>query len=353
MRIAFLIGQLYKGGAEKQVYLISRELKKLNQNVSVFTFDINGIWYDKLISVSIPVYQIKRLKSFDFYRLFTLRNQIKKLKLDILFCFGSAESIYGRLACLGISTEAIVCLRNQSWNNYKINIIDRILKPSHKYICNSYSGYRFLKDTIGVQQYRLKRIPNIVNHNEIIKTCSNFHDSRLLKKSKNHVHVGWVGSLSERKDPHLLLDIARCVFKINKNFHFFIIGDGPLRNQIADRIISDYRYKKVHLIGYIDNAKCIWPYMDIGLSTSKIEGTPNVFYEAVVFNKPFIAPNVGDYPWLIKNSGLLYKTRDPEYISKILIKYIDNIKDNKSLKLKFDIINQNAKEIANSYLSFK
>lgn len=345
MKIAFLIGQLCNGGAEKQVYLISSELKKLNQNVLVITFDTTGVWYDKLMSASIPVYQIKRSKSFDFYRLFTLRNQIKKLKLDVLFCFGSAESIYGRLACLKISTQAIVCLRNQSWNNYKINIIDRILKPGHKYICNSYSGYHFLKETIGVQQHRLKRIPNIINHDEIIKICSNFHDSRLLKKSKNHVHVGWVGSLSDRKDPHLLLDIASCVFKINKNFHFFIIGDGPLRKQIADRIISDSRFKKVHLIGHIDNAMCIWPFMDCGLSTSRIEGTPNVLLEAMVFNKPYIAPDVGDYRYLIrdKENGFVYLRREPQHIAKIIIKQT-------SLQVKKQFVFKKHLEYRNSHM---
>ena len=137
----------------------------------------------------------------------------------------------------------------------------------------------------------------------------------------DEIWCGWVGSLSWRKDPELLIQVADRACSLEKRLRVIVIGDGPLRQEFKRQIVANGLEQRVYSVGKIERAPGVWRYLDFGLSTSRIEGTPNVLMEAMVWGKPYVAPPVGDYPVLIKHqeNGLLSQDRSVEALADLTL----------------------------------
>lgn len=324
MTLGFLIGQLSLGGAEKQVYLIARELHHQGIPVVIFTFHGGGFRQEMLEADQIPVVVIPRKGRLDWGRVWRLRSKLKFHQVDVLFCFGSAESFYGRLACWGISTKPVMALRSKNWGSHLATWIDRVLKPlSAFYIANSHIGVHYLQKEVGVSSESVLMIPNAVNVDEIMEAGEQVLNPRTSFRYDG-IWIGWVGKLVPIKGPELLVEVARLVCQQEDHFHILVAGGGYLRPQIEILIEQYHLTDRVHLTGALPNAAGVWRYVDIGLNTSQGEGTPNVLLEGMVWGRPFVAPPVGEFTYIISNgeNGLLAENRSADELAEMLLKLI-------------------------------
>lgn len=109
-----------------------------------------------------------------------------------------------------------------------------------------------------------------------------------LRQKTKVQNVVWVGSVSERKRPQLLLECAKAFPKLN----FTIIGDGEKSLEIIERIrIEDIQ--NVRYLGRISNDKVYEELKnaDLLLMTSDKEGLPKVIGEAMSSSLPAIYIN--------------------------------------------------------------
>lgn len=133
--------------------------------------------------------------------------------------------------------------------------------------------------------------------------------------------IGIVGRLTAIKNHDLFVDIANLLLQRVNNLHFLIIGDGELRTEIEQKLITLGIAENVHFTGWVKEAAKMYADLDILLLTSKNEGTPVTVIEAMYYKIPVISSNVGGLSDLIEDgkTGFLVNSLVAEdYIPDIL-----------------------------------
>lgn len=101
-----------------------------------------------------------------------------------------------------------------------------------------------------------------------------------LKVHNDSFIIGHVGSFSPVKNHSFIIDIFTEVLKKKKNAYLCLVGDGPLRNEIEDRIIESGLKNNVLLLGLRDDVNKLMSMFDVLVLPSLFEGIPNVIIEA-------------------------------------------------------------------------
>jgi glycosyltransferase involved in cell wall biosynthesis len=113
------------------------------------------------------------------------------------------------------------------------------------------------------------------------------------KNNSEPAVVGWVGRLTEIKDPLLFVDLASALKTAGLSVRFIMVGDGPLRHAVEDKISDCGLSSDFVLTGWQRSMPNIYSGMDLIVSTSINEGTPVTIIEAMATGCPFVAPNIG------------------------------------------------------------
>lgn len=145
--------------------------------------------------------------------------------------------------------------------------------------------------SIGVDGSRITVAVNVCDTNKFLELDSKFTLNKISAKKILGVDgkfiVTYVGTLDDVKRPELVLEISRLV-GVN-NFHFFLVGDGPLKSTLSAIIEKKY-ILNVTLTGKItDNLALYYRASDIVLipgrggiviSESMCFGVPVLVYQA-------------------------------------------------------------------------
>lgn len=109
--------------------------------------------------------------------------------------------------------------------------------------------------------------------------------------------VGAVNRLSPQKDPLTLVEAFAAVRAERPQTHLLVVGDGPLRAQVEQRISRLGLADAVTLAGLRDDVPRLLQAMDVFLSASLWEGLPRTIVAAMATGVPVVATladGVGD-----------------------------------------------------------
>lgn len=89
--------------------------------------------------------------------------------------------------------------------------------------------------------------------------------------------------------------------------HFLLVGDGPLRASLEDRVRNLGLGGRVHLPGLQEDVRPYLAAMDVFLMSSRYEGLPLALLEAQAAGLPVVATAVGGVPEVIRDgrTGIL------------------------------------------------
>jgi glycosyltransferase involved in cell wall biosynthesis len=122
-----------------------------------------------------------------------------------------------------------------------------------------------------------------------------------------------VGRLSREKD-HLTL--LQAVDRIRRDGgiapHLLMVGEGPERKRIEDRVHALDLAPYVTMTGQVPSAEPYYAIADVAVLSSRSEGSPNALLEAMAARVPVVATAVGGIPEMVANedSALLVGTSD-------------------------------------------
>lgn len=152
-------------------------------------------------------------------------------------------------------------------------------------------------------------IDNFPKEKEKITVVENISSSRLIKQQADILphsvksseeffndktfKIISIGRLSEQKGFDYAIDSAKLLKQNNIDFHWYIIGEGPLREKLENQINENGLDGIVKLIGLRANP---YPYIkdaDIFVMTSRYEGKSIALDEAKILCKPIV---VTKYP---------------------------------------------------------
>lgn len=166
-------------------------------------------------------------------------------------------------------------------------------------------------------------IPNLIQTDLIIKKSN-----EPLGFNLNHeiANIITVGRLDKEKSYDRIFDICKSMNDEKISFHWYIIGDGPMRKHLQQRLENEDLGNVISLLGLMDNPYPLIKVSDLFVLLSEYEGTPVTIIEALVLGTPVIATAVGGIPEQLEKGkwGALLDNGDKEIYNKFKNLLINN-----------------------------
>lgn len=285
MKIAFVVGSLSGGGAERVVSeLASMLAEKKNEVYVLLIASIKNTYHlsDK-VSV-IDCSQKYNYRGIGFVkRVSNIRNKIKRINPDVTVSFTVAVNLYTILSCMGLKTQLVLAERNDPRFDpvdKKSRIMRNILYPFADY---------YVFQTEGEKDYFSN---SIQNKSTVIYNPVNPDMPSVYKGHRRKVFVT-AARLESQKNIKMAIDAFKKVNEVYPDYCFEIYGNGSLRDELKKYIEYQELSEKVHLMGssntiYEDIKDCF-----AFLLSSNYEGMSNSMLEAMALGLPVIST---DYP---------------------------------------------------------
>lgn len=128
-----------------------------------------------------------------------------------------------------------------------------------------------------------------------------------------------IGRLEREKRCDRLLDIAAELQKRGFAFHWYFVGDGPLRGELERQRERLGLEERVTLTGYMENPCPLLKRCSALVLFSEYEGTPVTIDEAKTLGVPVIANDVGGVREQLEAGGTVFQTGKHPEIADIII----------------------------------
>lgn len=311
MRIGFVLDSGEFGGAERQAYLLGRELKKSGHSIHFFYLKSDNSEYlnDLLSTEGIQShdldFEFTETHFARFFHCIRLAIKLRKYKVDIFLPYTIRPNV--NINFVWQLTGA----KKSFWNQrdigfgfskkYRDRILWFALKNTSGYMSNSDGGLEFLKS------YLPEKKPSIVIKNGVESVVP--RNSQTLKKDLGIQSTDFVilmlANLTRYKD-HITLLKAWIELALPDAKLILAGSHGETYTDII-HFIETNKVDNVILPGPLDSKSAI-QIADICILSSEREGLPNSILEAMAFSKSVIATNNSgniealgiDYPYLFE-----------------------------------------------------
>lgn len=130
--------------------------------------------------------------------------------------------------------------------------------------------------------------------------------------------LGTVSRFAPVKDPLLWVEVARRVAEHHPELRLLLVGDGPMRPKMVERLAAYGLLERTELPGLVTTG--IGRYlrrMDVFLMTSRTESLPNAIIEAQLAGTPVVSTDVGGVREAVASddTATLVEGRDPEALA--------------------------------------
>ncbi|MCK5534719.1 glycosyltransferase [bacterium] len=290
INVLHLITSLNVGGTEKYLLTLIKE-QKSKFNVLVGYIKEKGLIGKELEELGIKVYKLNSL--YKIYRFIKIR------KIDILHTHLYRANILGRV--IGkIASLPIIISSQQSIDNWKKFYhvwLDRFTACFIDcIITNSEVAKTILSRREKVDNRKIHVVYNGVNTNIFNPRVKvNLIREKWGLGSKDFV-VGSILRLHQEKGADYIPEIVLKVREKIPEIKFLVVGDGPLKKRLEEKIKKLSLDKNFFLTGCRvpeDILPAVLSSFDLFFLPSKEESLPQAILEAMAMEKPVVATEVG------------------------------------------------------------
>ncbi len=212
-------------------------------------------------------------------------------------------------------------------SNMMKSLLDKTLFCSK----NAEESYHNTFDTNGIDT---KTIYIGVDSNKFKPSNKLRSQSRKKYGVEDTINIGYICRIDYPKRPLLLAEIIRKTIDTNRKIKFIIGGDGPLLNDLKNKIKKYNLEDNVLFLGSVSNQIEFYSMCDITINCSIKEGLALTAYESLSMGVPVVSAEVGGHKELIDDScgtivPLLQKEEDIqiyEYSDEEIDNYVKAIK---------------------------
>ena len=342
------------GGAELQLSIIIKELVDLGHSVSVIDFYIKD---DERISKNLIVYSLARRSSNYLHRLIAFYKLLIEQNSNYYYArMPSSFHLIGYIAARKLKKKFVLGLAHDldTFNfyqryNYKYGLRTGWLHLKQLITNELIFNYLLKKSDFIIAQHEVQQM-NLKKRGIYANICLNLFDNKQHQGQINNSNNGtylFLGSIDKSKGIDMMENIIlRC-----KTANFKIIG--RCRDEYSKRKLQriirnknvDYYNQLSHdeVFNHLTNSKAL-------ISTSQLEGFPNIFLESWSVGTPVISLNVNPGNVITKFDLGAYCNGDLNYLIEIIEGTIKMKTD--PFKL-MDYVNQNHKSTTNIKKSLK
>lgn len=326
MHIAFFIGSMRAGGAERTVTSLSNKFIEFGHYVTIITYDDQ---YEAFYSIDPRVKRedlagIKNSKNTvqaifnNIKNIVLFRRKILKVKPNIILCFSISTLVTCLFASCLLNLKVIGLERSNPYESLNGTVwkkLKRIVSPLA-------DGYVF--QTERARQY----YPYSVQRKGIVIPNSvNVKVSDLAEPEKRDKTICSVGSLKKAKGFDILLKAFSMALPHIPGYNLVIYGEGPERDNLQ-KLISELGIEdKVQMPGQSREIIKKISKASLFVLSSRHEGMPNALMEAMACGLPCIAANCPMGPAeLLENgeNGILVPVDNERAMAEAIIKLTSN-----------------------------
>ena len=326
MKVLYIIDSLSKGGKERQLIGLFKEILK-NKDVDPYLVILSDkIEYVEFADLNIKYSVLKKNKFFDFKLFKGLISEVKKIDPEIIHTWEWYSS-------LAILPAKIICNKKMINGNIRYGYKARIFSKAWLYalflfpfskivIANSLSGLKAHGKRVS-NKYRV-----IYNGFDLQRLKSNisFDKDMFPNIPSNSIIVGMVARFNAPKDYFTILKAIDMLQKKYQNLFFIMVGDGDDRKR-AEKTIEYLRDKEKYIFtGKRNDVENIVNLFDIAVLTCNTngyaEGLSNSIMEYMACKKPVIATKSGGNNELVEDNTtgfLVYPFNVKDLSEKLII----------------------------------
>lgn len=319
-RVAYVIGELGKGGAEYQLYELLRGLDGTRFEAEVFALATGGYWAAPIRDLGVPVHEMAAAGSADVGRLRRLRAALRAFDPHVLHTVLWSGNSYGRLAAIGLRIPVVITaernvIARPAWQVAIERFLDRW---TDLYLVNSRAIATGLvrRERLPATKMRvvyngidLARMPPFVLDRAAARTSAGFDPGRRL--------VAQVGRLEPQKDYPTFLAAAERIAAATPDVDFLVVGEGALRAELERTAHRLGFAARVRFLGLRHDVPALLAGVDVLTLTSRWEGLPNIVIEAMATGAVAVATDVGGCRELLTpgETGFLLPPGTPDAVA--------------------------------------
>lgn len=286
-RIAHVMGKMISGGVES---VVMNYYNYINKDKIQFDFivdeDSKYIPFEEIESMGGRVILVPPYQNI-FSNIRSLKKIFKENKYEIVHSHLNVLSIFSLYAAKKSNIKIRIAHSHSTSNKkeWKKNILKNILKPfskvyaTHFFCCSEFAGRWLFGDKL-YDMNKVNLISNAINIDKFIYNENLRREMREELDINNKIVIGHVGRFVEQKNHMFLIDIFYEIYKQNENTILLLVGDGPLLNQVKERVNDLGIEQNVLFLGIRNDVNKLMQAMDIFMLPSLYEGLPVVGVEA-------------------------------------------------------------------------
>lgn len=314
------------GGQEIRILAESQAFTERGYSVTIAS-DPNSQLFKRATSAGINTVPISMHKGVDLRALVKLTKIIRDYNVNIVHTHSSVDARYGGLAAR-LTGRPVVRSRHLS---------TMIKRSPLSWLLYMKLADRVITSAESIRQEMIHR--NRMSPNKIIAIPAGIDEKKFsldrdlpdirskLGLSEGDFVVGIVAVIRSWKGHKYLIDAISLLKNHIPNIRLLIVGDGPIRTEIEQKIAQDGLAGHIILTGHQANPVSYIKTMDVVVLPSySNEATSQALPQAMAMKRPVIATNVGGLPEVVinKQTGLLVPPSDAVSIAAAIKQLYDD-----------------------------
>ncbi|MDD7362575.1 MAG: glycosyltransferase [Peptoniphilus sp.] len=329
MKILHLISGGDTGGAKTHIYTLLKGLgERDGVSVSMACFR-PGAFLDGAKALGIDARLVEQKNRFDMKALRHIADMIEEEGFDLVHCHGARANFNALYLRRRVDIPMVTTLHSDYLLDFKDNFIkDKIFTPLNRYALKRFPYYiaiteRF-KQMLIERGFPEDRIFVVYNGINMRKEEPHIAKDALLERYGlgaygDRMLFVTAARLDIVKDHRSLLKAIALSKDELKGAHFLIAGEGADEAYLKSYVEEEGLEDLVSFLGQVDDPFSVYYASDVNVLTSVSESFPYALLEGAKAKIPFIATDVGGIREMAADAGFVFKPRDVERLSELLV----------------------------------
>nr|WP_246718865.1 glycosyltransferase [Microvirga terrestris] len=331
MRVLHVIHNLKREGAQTMVVNLATALDPEFTQAVIFPWRESGPYEHRLKQAKVPVIQPVSGTAPPLRTVVALRRVVREESIDVVHAHMSDSAILVALALAGTDVPFVVThhsnrlLPKEGWAKHFLRRISSAwaLRRAAFNIGVTPNVADQLKEEFSLPPDKVIHITNGVRIPPQAAVDA-AHTARLEneERKKPWPRITTLGRLAPVKRQDIAIDAIHYLRDILPELSLRILGEGPLKPELADQIERRDLSSFVNLPGPTDDVADALRNTDIYVSTSAYEGLPVAVLEAMSWSLPVIATEVPGHRDVIHNGvdGCLVPFNNPQALAQEILR---------------------------------
>lgn len=330
MHVVHLTDSPFYGGPERQIHGLAMTLPpSIRTTILCFRdHSSSAPFLEKLAASGVSARMVAHANPHFLGIIADVTAELREGGADLLVCQGYKADILGWFAARRAGIPVMSVSRGWTAHTWKVRLYEaldrRMLARMNAVACVS-AGQATKVVRAGVRANLVRVIHDSVDPARFGEGgAAGRAILQSLFPAPRDVIVAGIGRQSPEKGFDQLVESTRLLVRESEGVGVVLIGDGPDRPMLEDRVRAAGLSAHVVFAGFRTDIDRLLPGADILAQASFTEGLPNVVLEACAAGVPVVATSVGGTCEIIDDgvNGLLVPAGDPAALAKRLLELV-------------------------------